>query len=285
VDVDALRDPGELLEQARTFLLADEARHNLALGLLAVARDHPDVYPELEGWIVRDGRRIVGVAVRTPPYNLVLARPLDDRAVDALAESISSELPGAVGAVPEVDAFTEAWTARHGVTAAIRFEQRIYALERLLAPRPTEGRFRLAGAEDRELAIAWTREFTAEALHGDDRDAGRIERSVDSRLDPASPGGIALWDTDDGPVSLAAFGGPTPNGMRIGPVYTPREHRGRGFGSAVTAAASRHLLDRGARFCFLYTDLANPTSNAIYMRIGYEPVCDSRELAFLPRPD
>ena len=95
----------------------------------------------------------------------------------------------------------------------------------------------------------------------------------------------ALWDTDDGPVSLAAFGGPTPNGMRIGPVYTPREHRGRGFGSAVTAAASRHLLDRGARFCFLYTDLANATSNAIYMRIGYEPVCDSRELAFLPRPD
>jgi predicted GNAT family acetyltransferase len=285
VDVDALRDPGALLEHVQPFLLADEARHNLALGLLTVARDHPGVYPEVEGWIVRDRGRIAAVAMRTPPHNLVLAQPVDDRAVEALAASISSELPGVVGAVPEVDAFTEAWTARHGVTAAIRFEQRIYALERLLAPRPTEGRFRLAGAEDRELAIAWVREFGAEALHGDDRDAGRIERSVDSRLDPASPGGIGLWDTDDGPVSLAAFGGPTPKGMRIGPVYTPPEHRGRGFGSAVTAAASRHLLDRGVRFCFLYTDLANPTSNKIYLRIGYEPVCDSRELAFLPRPD
>jgi predicted GNAT family acetyltransferase len=70
--------------------------------------------------------------------------------------------------------------------------------------------------------------------------------------------------------------------MRIGPVYTPREHRGRGYGSAVTAAASGLVLDRGMRFCFLYTDLANPTSNGIYMRIGYEPVCDSRELAFSP---
>jgi predicted GNAT family acetyltransferase len=63
-------------------------------------------------------------------------------------------------------------------------------------------------------------------------------------------------------------------------VYTPPEHRGHGYGSAVTAAASQIALDRGKRFCFLYTDLANPTSNAIYTRIGYRPVCDSREIAF-----
>jgi GNAT superfamily N-acetyltransferase len=285
VQVDTLRDPRELLARARPFLLAAEARHNLALGLLAVAGDHPDVYPELEGWIVRDGQRITGVAVRTPPYNLVLARPVDDRVVDALVESIPSDLPGVVGARPEVDPFTTAWTSRHDVTAAVRFEQRIYALERLVPARPTVGRFRLAGSDDRGLAIEWTLEFTAEALHGDERDVGRVERSVDARLDPASPGGIGLWETDDGPVSLAAFGGPTPNGMRIGPVYTPRERRGRGYGTAVTAATSQLLLDRGVRFCFLYTDLANPTSNAIYMRIGYEPVCDSREIAFVARRD
>ena len=82
------------------------------------------------------------------------------------------------------------------------------------------------------------------------------------------------------PVSLACFGGPTPNGIRIGAVYTPPAHRGRGYGTAVTAAVSQLNLDRGRRFCFLYTDLANPTSNAIYQRIGYEPVCDSRELSF-----
>jgi predicted GNAT family acetyltransferase len=85
-------------------------------------------------------------------------------------------------------------------------------------------------------------------------------------------------------VSLAGFGGPTPNGLRIGPVYTPPEHRGHGYGSAVTAAASQGALDRGKRFCFLYTDLANPTSNAIYMRLGYRPVCDSREIAFTAGP-
>jgi predicted GNAT family acetyltransferase len=83
------------------------------------------------------------------------------------------------------------------------------------------------------------------------------------------------------PVSLAGFGGPTPNGIRIGPVYTPPEHRNRGYGTAVTAAVTQLLLARSHRFCFLYTDLANPTSKSIYVRIGYEPVCDSRELAFV----
>ena len=68
-------------------------------------------------------------------------------------------------------------------------------------------------------------------------------------------------------------------------MHTPRDRRGRGYGTAVTAALSAMLLARGHRFCFLYTDLANPTSNAIYTRIGYEPVCDSREIAFAPHAD
>jgi hypothetical protein len=88
-----------------------------------------------------------------------------------------------------------------------------------------------------------------------------------------------LWE-DEEPVSLAGWGGRTPNGIRIGPVYTPPEHRRRGFGSAVTAEVSARQLAAGRRFCFLYTDRANPTSNKIYMDLGYEPVCDSVYYAF-----
>ena len=84
-------------------------------------------------------------------------------------------------------------------------------------------------------------------------------------------------------VSIAGFGGPTPNGIRIGPVHTPRARRGRGYGTAVTAAVTRLQLARGRTLCFLYTDLANPTSNAIYRRLGYVTVCDSREVAFVAR--
>ena len=90
-----------------------------------------------------------------------------------------------------------------------------------------------------------------------------------------------IWE-DGERVSLAGWGSPTPNGIRIGPVYTPPEYRRRGYGSASTAAATARNLAAGRRFCFLYTDVANPTSNKIYMDIGYEPVCDSVEFAFDP---
>ena len=84
----------------------------------------------------------------------------------------------------------------------------------------------------------------------------------------------------DEPVSVTGFGGPTPNGSRIGPVYTPPARRGRGYASALVAAVSQARLDAGTRFCFLYTDLANPTSNRIYVALGYERDCDSVELDF-----
>ncbi|OGO56238.1 MAG: hypothetical protein A2Z32_12645 [Chloroflexi bacterium RBG_16_69_14] len=84
---------------------------------------------------------------------------------------------------------------------------------------------------------------------------------------------LYLWD-DDRVVSMTGVGGPTPNGIRIGPVYTPPAVRGRGYASALVAAVSQAELDAGRRFCFLFTDLANPTSNHIYQAIGYEPVRD-----------
>ena len=107
-----------------------------------------------------------------------------------------------------------------------------------------------------------------------------VERSVDARL-TGGAGGFTIWE-DGKPVSVAGWGGRTPNGARIGPVYTPPEHRRRGYGSAVTAAATDELLSSGCRLCFLYTDLTNPTSNHIYSELGYEPVCDSIDVRFEP---
>jgi predicted GNAT family acetyltransferase len=287
VDVEVTTGADAFLARAGGLLLEDEARHNLALGIASFTLDHPDVYTELRGWVVRDAGDVAGAALRTPPYNLVLARPRSGGALEALATAIEDELPGVVGAVPEVDGFAAAWSARHPVTPETRFDQRIYAMEELVAPAEVEGVARLAGPEDRTLVLDWMTAFTHEALRGGD-DPERIERSVDARLGPGGVGGICLWEAGGEPVSLAGFGGPTPNGLRIGPVYTPPDRRGRGYGSAVTAAASSIALERGKRFCFLYTDLANPTSNAIYMRLGYRPVCDSREIAFTapaePRP-
>lgn len=282
MDVAVLSGAEEVLERAGAYLGVEEARHNLAFGILSTARAHPDAYPELRAWVALEGGRVVGAALRTPPHNLILARPSDERAVAALAHRIDDELPGVVGAVPEVDRFAAAWTARHDGAAKVAFEQRIYALTAVVPPAPVPGSMRLATVADRDLVFAWFHAFSEEVLHpGDNDDDTRLQRSVETRL-VSEDAGVALWELDGRPMSLAGFGGPTPNGIRIGPVYTPPELRVQGFGTAVTAAVSQLLLDRGRRFCFLYTDLANPTSNAIYMRIGYEPVCDSREVAFVP---
>ena len=284
MEVEQVAGPDAFLERAGELMLADEARHNLAFGILATARAHPELYPEVRGWVARSGGDVVGAAVRTPPHNVVLARPTDDRALKALADAIEDDdLPGVVGAVPEIDPFASAVAERHDAVLETRFEQGVYALHTVIPARETRGSMRLAEGADRALLLEWVEEFATEVLYESmTDDAGRLERCVDARL-AGGDAGFALWEVDGRPVSLVGFGGPTPNGIRIGPVYTPPEHRGRGYGSALTAGVSAQQLARGRRFCFLYTDLANPTSNAIYVRIGYERVCDSRELALVRR--
>ena len=139
---------------------------------------------------------------------------------------------------------------------------------------------RTATNDDRELLIDWVEEFLIEAVGGSANE--RAEDIVDSALQTGSRT-FYLWEDDGRPVSMAGVTGPTPNGIRVGPVYTPPGSRRRGYGSAVTAAASQAQLDAGRTFVFLFTDLDNPTSNRIYQAIGYEPVIDVDQLTFQPR--
>lgn len=272
-----LADASAFLSATLDLLLEDEARHNLLLGIAGTLRDHPDVYREHRLWVVEDGPRIAAAALQTPPFNLVVARPLAGSALDELAYGIGHDLPGVTGAVPEVDAFAIAWEARTGRTRRRQMAQRIFRLTTVRPVGGVSGRPRPATMDDRSLLVEWIQAFAEEAVPDSPATAASM---VDARLKEGT-GGFLLWE-DDGVVSVAGWGGLTPNGVRIGPVYTPPEHRRRGYGSAVTAAASANQLAEGRRFCFLYTDLDNPTSNKIYTEIGYEPVCDSIDYAFEP---
>jgi uncharacterized protein len=280
-----LGDAAAFLEETAPLLLADEARHNLVLGIAGTVRDAPDLYPLRSFWIARADGRTVGAAMRTPPYNLILARPESAEALSALADAISDELPGVVGAVPEVEQFAELWTARmRRQPGQTTMRQGVYQLERVQPLPPVPGSFRVAGSDDHELVLRWWLAFGDEVLHEGGPGRERAAATVEHRLSSPSSG-ILLWEDDGEPVSLAGWGSPTPNGIRIGPVYTPPELRGRGYASAVTAELSRRLLDGRLfdgrrRFCFLYTDLANPTSNAIYERIGYRRVAEAAEISF-----
>lgn len=278
LQVERIVDAARFLAEGRSLLLGDEARHNLILGLAETIHTDPLVYPDHLFWLVRDGQVVVGAAMRTPPHNILIARPHDDAALTALANHISEALPGAQGSVPEIDVFAAAWRERRRVRVRVVFEQVIYALRKVADVPRAEGVYRSATSADHSLIVSWYMAFAREALN-EALATADAERQVRRRLEsPAA--GFRLWQHAGEPVSLCAFSGSTPHGIRIGPVYTPPEHRGRGYGTSLVAEASAELLASGYAFCFLFTDLANPTSNAMYQRIGYERVCDSRQVAF-----
>jgi uncharacterized protein len=264
------------LDHAGEFLGEREAEHNLILGLSSQLQRAPRMYgddPYLA--VVEDEERVIGAVLRTPPHNLVLSELDDERAIEPIVAAVHEEfasLPGVVGPKEPAAQFAAAWQAVTRAKARLEIAQRAFRADRVEAPQGVPGRMRPYEPSDRELAIRWTDAFAAEALPANAPHPESSEESVDRREQDPN-GGLVFWE-DGEPVSLAGYGGLTPHGIRIGPVYTPPELRGRGYASALTAALTQQLLDGGRRFCFLFTDLANPTSNSIYQRIGYRPVSD-----------
>jgi predicted GNAT family acetyltransferase len=122
------------------------------------------------------------------------------------------------------------------------------------------------------LLVGWTEEFVGEAGLIGGAQAGAM---VDARLRQQ---GLLLWD-DGQPVSMVGVNPAVAGVVRIGPVYTPRPLRRRGYAGSAVAAVSRRALAGGAARCMLFTDLANPTSNKIYAEVGYRRCGDWEEIA------
>jgi hypothetical protein len=287
VDVRRFDHPVPFLALVTPLLGSDpiaEARHNLLFGIASTLRDTPSLYPAFHLWAVLEHERPVGAALMTLPYNLVLADPTRDEALASIVDAVLADaptVPGLVGNEPAVHAFARRWTRTTGSRAEVVLRQGVFALTDVLEVPRASGGPRRADERDRELLHVWVEAFASEALPEEHRAAEPVRASVDARL--GSPtAGFWLWEDAGQTVSLTGYGGPTPTGIRLGPVYTPPEHRRRGYGTSLVAHASRELLGAGFRACFLYTDLSNPTSNAIYGRIGYEKVCTAVEYRFMP---
>jgi predicted GNAT family acetyltransferase len=283
MDVIRPESPTAFLELASPLLSASEARHNLMLGIAGTLVSQPDVYPVHRLWVVTDAGRPVAAALRTPPHHLVLADPIDQAALEPLLESAletEGDVEGIVANGPFAQAAASIWTSLTGTVITLEFAQGVFELTQVADVARPEGAAREGTPErDRDLAIEWMAAFSSEALWHRPLDADNVPHAVDARLGRESAG-LWFWDDGDATVSMCGYGGPTPTGIRIGPVFTPRELRGHGYATALVADVSHEMLARGYRACFLYTDLSNPTSNAIYERIGYRRVADAFEIQF-----
>lgn len=270
------------LDVAGPVWYADEAENSLPLGIALRVRDgfgYGDE-PPLFACVERDGSLPL-IALRTPPYNLLLsARRPDVEALTLLAQHLHSHgvaLPGAQGRPDVVQAFALIWKGLTGTSWIVSMEQRLYRLTRVARPVGIPGRPRLAEERDVEILSEWATAFVDEAIPGDPKNEMRptVER--------ATAGGTLLVWEDGAPVSMSAQTRSTPHGASVSLVYTPPDLRRRGYATACVAELSQRILDSGKSFCTLFTDLANPTSNAIYQKVGYQPLCDFREIRFAPQ--
>ena len=272
-DVDAF------MAVAGAYLEAREAEHNLIFGISAYVRDQPTAFGDRPPWFaaVLTGGRVVAAAMRTPPHNLILSEIDDPTAIDLLvADRLDDDLPGVLGPVEHSRTFAQRWAAATGQGWRPRISERIFRLREVIMPPPVPGGLRAATPDDRSLIVDWIHAFMVEAMG--EVDADEVARTSDRWIE-ARGRTLYLWDDGD-TVSLCGVGGTTPHGIRIGPVYTPPGARRKGYASRLVAEASQLQLDAGRRFCFLFTDLANRTSNHIYQSIGYEPVRDVDEHRF-----
>lgn len=272
-------DDVERFANAAWALLAERpAENTLALTItesLLRGRRYSDE-PELFGWFDEDGET-QGAVLYNAPYRLELV-VVPDNALAALAHEVRArraDLPGVGGAHEVARRFAELWTDG-SQDWHIEIQQRLYSLTKLrpLEPRP-DGSARVAAIADLDLLDDWSTGFQREVgISFGPKQRDWIRDRIETGL-------TWLWIRNDGtPVSQAGRNPTVANVARVGPVYTPPQHRGQGYGAAVTAACTQDALTRGAHRVVLFTDLSNPTSNAIYQKIGYRPVSDRAAIAF-----
>jgi predicted GNAT family acetyltransferase len=273
-------DAGEFLAVVGGWLAAHESTNSLVLGLAARLQVDPNYYPSTPLFkSVEDDSGLALAALMTPPHNLILASEREDfrPAVELLALHLDAEgwdLPGVLGPSQIARRFASSWSELRHTSYRTNVWEHLFELTEVIPPPLAPGFLRVAEEADTELVADWYYDFNLNTMGFDDRQ--EMHRTA---LWQISRQAVHLWD-DGGPVSMATCTRPFGAGISIGPVYTPPEHRRRGYASACVAALSQKMLDSGYRYCALFTDLANPTSNHIYQEIGYHPVCDFDELVF-----
>ena len=246
------RTADEFLKRAAPTLEKNEAANNLILGMSLRLKESPHTFATTPLFAtVTDRERVILAAVMTPPFKLVLSSDADDfsDAVNSFTKNLLSlhlPIPGVTAASALAANFAERWSQIAKVKCRDGMHQRIYELRKVNPPQWAQGVIRLET---------------------------KVERKIEARE-------LYVWADGSSVVSMAATTRPTRHGVGVNLLYTPPPLRGKDYASSCVAALSQLQLDSGYQFCVLYTDLANPTSNSIYQKIGYAPVRDRDEYIF-----
>jgi predicted GNAT family acetyltransferase len=279
----------DFLAQAGKYLAKDEAHYGLIIGIAKTCVENKYFYGPEAPWFcsvsadpkptARLGSEMYAAAWRTPPFmvGLVYFSGSLDLVANELVTAVSrkyKEIPGVVGDKKLTDIFAGRWCGRNSLKITRTMAQKLYKLVKVNDVPMAPGKLRQAVEADRELVKKWSHGFHIDCFG---ENSPVPETDMTRRIET---GEVFLWDVDGKPVSMAEKMRPTDKGMTVGGVYTPPEFRKKGYATSCVAQISRSILESGKMFCTLYTDLANPTSNSIYKKIGYVEIADSVQHEF-----
>jgi hypothetical protein len=259
------------------FLEERETENGLFLGVLATLKKDPPGSKPFMTRVLIEGETIFAAIYRD--LKVIVSRGPDE-AVDSAATKLCAlgvDVLGVIGPAREAERFAFAWAKERECVPFLAMDQRIYELTEVRWPAPMLGKMRPLLYPDLDLIAGWAYGLYTEAVPSETLTREHARQKVEKRI---GDGTLFGWDLDGRLVSMAGLTRPTRRTISLNAVYTPPPERRRGFATALVAALSEEGLKCGKEKCLLITDLSNPTSNSIYMKIGYRPVCDSRHYRF-----
>jgi uncharacterized protein len=264
----------DFLEVAQPLLMKAEAENNLMLGVAQGIARNPSAAKNVYLATVEGPSGVLACAVHIAPFKLVVTRANYEPIVSLARDTFEAvpQLDGVTGPSRSAEDFALAWSRLSGVEPTLSMRLRIHETRKVVDSDlpPPAGHLRQATPADHDLLAGWTEVFVSDARISEPVDASRVVEDAIKR------GRLYVWE-DAKPASMAAWTGKTPSGVRINFVYTPRDLRGKGYGTACVKALTRQQLEQGNAFCWLYTDVSSAASPNIFKRIGYWPVSDVSE--------
>ncbi len=273
-------DVNDFRDRAMPLLMRDECANCVMIGIIGrlvegkPATKSGEVTTPLL-MTVEDDKEVRAVATQTPPHALLFS-PVDEGCAAALVDHLRArgwDGHQFSGVVPSVHLLARRWQSHVRRDFKPHIALRLFRTSRVIDPPSAPGCLRVATADDVALLTGWIGAFGRE-INEPHSDPVRAAQMI------IGEGRLYVWTVDGEPRAICAWQGPTPSSVRIGLVYTPPEHRGRGYASNAVSELTRRLLASGRAYCTLFTDKSNPTSNSIYMKIGYEPVADFEHVKF-----
>ena len=271
-------DPMAFSEMVEALLYKDEDRNSLFLGILSQIRNGR--YEEYFLGLATEGDEVLAALMMTPPHplQLIVLKETPNLAGE-LAMHLKkevTEIPGVIGDKAAAREFAEAWAAETGTAIELHMDEGLYRIDAVAKGlEKSPGAWRVANKRDAELLEEWYLLFekdTGVGASSHKEAAAKIEQFLDDKE-------IYVWEVQGEVVSCMKKSRPSKHGISVGFVFTPEQHRRKGFARTLVAEVTEELLLE-FDFVMLYTDLKNPTSNKIYSEIGYEQIANPVHLRF-----